>query len=64
MLLGSRFTLRPNGRALGAIGSDFTSGLSINGFLHSKNQFDERKQDGLVQKFRLRLLQRLVQPSP
>ena len=29
--------------------------LSINGCLHQKNGFDERKQDCLVQKFGLRL---------
>ena len=36
-----------------------TSGLSLNGCSHSKNQFEERKQDWLVQKFMLRWLQRL-----
>ena len=35
------------------------SGLSLNGCWHSKNQFEERKQDWLVQKFMLRWLQRL-----
>ena len=45
--------------ALGTAGSVMTSGLSLNGCSHSKNQFDERKQDWLVQKFMLRWLQRV-----
>ena len=45
--------------ALGTAGSVMTSGLSLNGCSHSKNQFEERKQDWLVQKFMLRWLQRL-----
>ena len=35
-----------------------TIGLSINGCSHSKNQFDEKELDWLVQKFGLRRLQR------
>ena len=40
--------------------------LSLNGCLHWKNQFDKRKQDGLVQKFGLRWLQRvdMIQAEP
>ena len=43
-----------------------TIGLSVNRYLPSKNQFDERKQDWLVQKFGLRPLQRLeaIQAEP
>ena len=37
-------------RARGIAGSVMTIGLPLNGCLHSKNQFDERKQDWLVQK--------------
>ena len=37
-------------RARGTAGSVMTIGLPLNGCLHSKNQFDERKQDWLVQK--------------
>ena len=36
-----------------AVGSVMIIGLSLKGCLHLKNQFDERKQDWLVQKFRL-----------
>ena len=62
MLLGYSFQLRPHGRVLGKAGS--VNGcrsvrLSINGCSHSENQFDERKQDWLVQKFDLQRLQRL-----
>ena len=53
MLLGYSFEPRP--RALGTAGSVMTIGLSMNRCLHSKkNQFDERKQDWLVQKIGLR----------
>ena len=46
MLLGSRFKLRSNSRALGTTGSVIqSSGLSINGCVQSKKPFDERKQD-------------------
>ena len=44
MLLAYSFEPRPNSRALGTAGSVMTIGLSINGFSHAKNQFDERKQ--------------------
>ena len=37
-------------RARGTAGSVMTISLPLNGCLHSKNQFDERKQDWLVQK--------------
>ena len=40
-----QFEARPNSRALRPAGSVMTIGLSINGFSHAKNQFDERKQD-------------------
>ena len=51
MLLGYSFKTRPNSRALGIAGSVMTIGLSINGCSHSKNQFDGREQDLLVQRF-------------
>ena len=38
----------------------YNSGLSLNGCSHSKNQFEERKQDWLVQKFMLRWLKGLT----
>ena len=58
MLLGYSFEPRPYSRALGTAGSVMTIGLSINGCSHSKNQFDDRELDWLVQKFGLRRLQR------
>ena len=60
MLLGYSFEPRPytNSHALGTTGSVMTIGLSINGCSHSKNQFDERELDWLVQKFGLQRLQR------
>ena len=45
MLLGYNFELRPNSRALRSEGSVMIISLSINGCSHSKNQFEERKQD-------------------
>ena len=59
MLLGYNFERRPNSRALGTAGSVMTIGLPINRCWHSKNQFDERKQDRLAQTFGLRRLQSL-----
>ena len=62
MLLGYSFKPRPHGRVLGQAGSVNSCRsvrLSINGCAHSENQFDERKQDWLVQKFDLQRLQRL-----
>ena len=59
MLLGYSFKPRPTGRVLGTVGSVRSIRLSINGCSHSQNQFDERKQDWLVQKFDLQRLQRL-----
>ena len=56
MLLGYSFKARPNSCALGITGSVMTIGLSISGCLHSKNQFDGREQDLLVQRFGLRPL--------
>ena len=66
MLLGYSFEPGPNSRALGTAGSVMTIGLSINGLSHAKNQFDERKQDWLVQRFGLRRLQRFdtIQAEP
>ena len=58
MLLGYSFEPGPNTRALSTVGS-VTTGLSINRCSHSKNQFDERKQDWLVQKFGLRRLSKI-----
>ena len=58
MLLGYSFESRPNSHVLGTGGSFMTIGLSINGCSLSKNQFDERKRDWLVQKFGLRRPQR------
>ena len=58
MLLGYSFEPGPNTRALSTVGS-VTIGLSINRCSHSKNQFDERKRDWLVQKFGLRRLSKL-----
>ena len=45
------FKPRPNSWLLATAGSVMTIGLSINGCSHSKNRFDEREQDWLVQKF-------------
>ena len=56
MLLGYSFKPRPNSRALGMAGSIMSIGLSINGCSHSRNQFDGRQQDLLVQGFGLRPL--------
>ena len=58
-MLRYSFEPRLKRRALGTAGSVMTSGLSVNGCSDSKNQFDERKQDWLVQKCGLRRLQRL-----
>ena len=49
-LVGFSFEPRPNTRTPTATGSAMTIGLSINRCSHSKNQFDERKHDWLVQK--------------
>ena len=57
MLVGYSFEPRPNSRTLGAAASFATSGLSMSECSHSKNQFNERKQDWVVEKFWLRLLQ-------
>ena len=45
MLLGYSLEPRPNSRVLGMAGSVTTIGLSINGGLYSKKQFDEGKED-------------------
>jgi len=58
MLLGCSLEPRPNSHALGTVGSVMTIGLTINRCSHSKNQFNQREQDWLVQKLGLRLLQR------
>ena len=58
MLLGYSFEPGPNTRALSTVGS-VTIGLSINRCSHSKNRFDQRKRDWLVQKFGLRRLSKL-----
>ena len=61
MLLGYFFGLGPNIRALGTTGSLMTIlGLLINRCTHSKDQFEESKQDLLVQKFELPRHQRLA----
>ena len=51
---------------LSTVDSDMTISLWKNRFPHSKNQFDERKQDWLEQKFRLWRLQKLdtIQAGP
>ena len=59
LLLGYSFEPRPNRCSLGTAGSVTIIGLSVNRCSHSVNQFDERKQDWLVQKFGLRRLQRI-----
>ena len=60
------FELRSNSRALSTASSVMIVGLSVNRYSHSVNQFDERKQDWLVQKFGLRRLQRIyvIQAEP
>ena len=60
------FELRSNSRALSTASSVMIVGLSVNRCSHSVNQFDERKQDWLVQKFGLRRLQRIyvIQAEP
>ena len=59
MLLGHSFELRSNSRAFAIAGSVMTSGLLINECSQQKkSQFDEGKQDLLVQKFGLRRPQR------
>ena len=66
MLLGRNFEPRRERRVRGTAGSVMTVRLSVNGCSHSKSQFDEIKQDSLVQKFGLRRLQRLdvIQAEP
>ena len=66
MLRGYSFEPRPNSHVLATAGSLMTIGLSIKVFSHSKNQFDEREQDCLVQKFGLRRHQRfnVIQAEP
>ena len=59
MLLEYSFEPRSKSRALGTASSVMTVGLSINGCSPWKDQFDERKQDWLVQTFGLRRLQKL-----
>ena len=59
MLLGRNFEPRRERRVRGTAGSVMTVRLSVNGRSHSKSQFDQIKQDSLVQKFGLRRLQRL-----
>ena len=54
MLLGYSFEPTPNICVLATAGSVMTFGLSINGCSHSKNTFDKREHDWLVQKFELR----------
>ena len=56
------FEPRRNSRALGTAGSIMTIGVSINRCWHSKNWFDEIKQDWLVQKTGLWTLQRAQPP--
>ena len=51
MLLGYSFEPRPNSRVLATADSVMIIGFSINGYAHSKNQFDEREQEWLGQKF-------------
>ena len=57
--LGYSFLSRPNLRVLGTADSVTKFSLSINWCLYSENQFDERGQDWVVQKFGLRWLRRL-----
>ena len=45
LLLGYGFEPRSNSHVLDTAGTVLIIGLSINGRLHSENQFDERKQD-------------------
>ena len=45
MLLGYGFQPRPNSRVLATAGLVMIIGFSINGFSHSKNQFDEREKE-------------------
>ena len=52
LLLGYSLEPRPNSCALGTVNS-VTTNDSINECLHLKNQFDERRQDWLIQKFGL-----------
>ena len=59
MLRGYSFKLRPNSHAPGTVGSVITNGLLINRYSHSIKLFHEKKQDWLVQNFRLQQLQRL-----
>ena len=61
-----KFELRSSSRALSTASSVMIVGLSVNRCSHSVNQFDERKQDLLVQKFGLRRLQRIdvIQAEP
>ena len=59
MLLRYSFGPRPNDRALTTAGSAMTIGLSIKGFSHPKNQYDERQQDWLDQDIGLRRPARL-----
>ena len=59
MLRGYSFKLRPNSHAPGTVGSVIINGLLINRYSHSTKLFDEKKQDWLVQNFRLQQLQRL-----
>jgi len=59
LLLGCSLEPRSNSCALGTVGSVKTIGLSINGCLHLKNQSDERRQDWLIQKLRLRQIHKL-----
>ena len=40
----------PKRRVLGTVGLIINIGLSINGYWHTENKFDERNQDWLVQK--------------
>ena len=54
MFLRYSFGPRPNDSAPATAGSLMTIGLSIKVFSHPKNQFDERKQDWLVQDMGLR----------
>ena len=51
MLLGYSFEPRPDSRVLATAGSVMIISLSKKGCSHSKNQFDKREQDLLVQKF-------------
>ena len=45
MLLGYSFKAGPNIPALGTAGSVMNIVLSINGYTHTKTQFDKRKPD-------------------